>query len=122
MFVDEAKIWVKAGEGGHGCVSFRREKYIPKGGPDGGDGGKGGSIYFEAADDLDTLLDFSGKHHWQARNGQPGSGNNKQGASGDDLIIKVPPGTLIYDTDLNLLLKDLDEVEMKVRVCLGGKG
>jgi GTP-binding protein len=122
MFVDEAKIWIKAGDGGHGCVSFRREKFVPKGGPDGGDGGRGGSVYFEAVDNLDTLLDFAGKHHWQAQNGRPGSGSNKHGADGEDLIIKVPPGTLIYDTDLNLLLKDLKEVGMKVRVCRGGRG
>ncbi len=122
MFIDRAQIWVKAGDGGHGCVSFRREKFIPKGGPDGGDGGHGGNVYFEAVDNLDTLLDFAGKHHWQARNGQPGSGNNKTGADGDDLIIKVPPGTLLYDTDLDLLLKDMNETGLKVRVCLGGKG
>jgi len=122
MFIDRAQIWVKAGDGGHGCVSFRREKFIPKGGPDGGDGGNGGNVYFQAVENLDTLLDFAGKHHWQARNGQPGSGNNKFGANGDDLIIKVPPGTLIYDTDLDLLLKDMSEIGMKVRVCLGGKG
>jgi GTP-binding protein len=122
MFIDQAKIWIKAGDGGHGCVSFRREKFLPKGGPDGGDGGRGGNVYFQAVENLDTLLDFAGKHHWQARNGQPGSGNNKHGASGDDLVIKVPPGTLIYDTDLDLLLKDLNEVDLKVRVCLGGRG
>jgi len=122
MFIDRAQIWVKAGDGGHGCVSFRREKFIPKGGPDGGDGGNGGNIYFEAVENLDTLLDFAGKHHWQAQNGQPGSGNNKHGANGEDLIIKVPPGTLIYDTDLDLMLKDMNEIGMKVRVCLGGKG
>ena len=122
MFIDRAQIWVKAGDGGHGCVSFRREKFIPKGGPDGGDGGRGGNVYFEAAENLDTLLDFAGKHHWQARNGRPGSGNNKFGANGEDLIIKVPPGTLIYDTDLDLLLKDMNETGMKVRVCLGGRG
>ncbi|TKJ35458.1 MAG: GTPase ObgE [Planctomycetes bacterium B3_Pla] len=122
MFVDETKIWIKAGDGGHGCVSFRREKFIPKGGPDGGNGGNGGNIYFQAVENLDTLLDFAGKHHWQAENGQPGSGKNKYGASGQDLIIKVPPGTLIYDTDLDLLLKDLNEIDLKVRVCRGGKG
>jgi GTP-binding protein len=122
MFIDEVTIWIKAGDGGHGCVSFRRLKFIPKGGPDGGDGGRGGNIYFQAVENLDTLLDFSGKHHWQARNGQPGSGNNKHGADGEDLIIKVPPGTLIYDTDLDLLLKDMNEPGLKVRVCLGGKG
>jgi len=122
MFVDEAQIWIKAGDGGHGCVSFRREKFIPKGGPDGGDGGDGGNVYFQAVDDLDTLIDFAGKHHWQAQRGQPGSSNNKHGANGDDLVIKVPPGTLIYDTDLDLLLKDLNEIDVKVRVCRGGRG
>jgi GTP-binding protein len=122
MFIDRAQIWIKAGDGGHGCVSFRRERFIPKGGPDGGDGGNGGNVYFQAVENLDTLLDFAGKHHWQAQNGQPGSGNNKHGANGDDLIIKVPPGTLIYDTDLDLLLKDMNEIGLKIRVCRGGKG
>ena len=122
MFVDQAKIWIKAGDGGHGCVSFRREKFIPKGGPDGGDGGDGGDVYFQAVENLDTLIDFAGKHHWQAQKGQQGSGNNKHGANGDDLVIKVPPGTLIYDTDLDLLLKDLSEIDLKVRVCRGGRG
>lgn len=122
MFVDEAQIWVKAGDGGNGCVSFRREKFVPKGGPDGGDGGRGGHVYFEAAGDLDTLLDFAGKHHWRAENGRAGQGSNKSGADGQDLVIRVPPGTLIYDTDWNLLLKDLNEVGMRVLVCKGGKG
>ncbi|MHC4538042.1 MAG: GTPase ObgE, partial [Planctomycetota bacterium] len=122
MFIDEAKIQVTAGNGGHGCLSFRREKFIPKGGPDGGNGGRGGNVYFQAVDNLDTLLDFAGKHHWKAQNGQPGSGRNKYGANGQDLIIKVPPGTLIYDTDLDLLLKDMNEVGLKVCVCRGGKG
>lgn len=122
MFIDEAQIWVKAGDGGNGCVSFRREKFIPKGGPDGGDGGRGGSVYFQAVENLDTLMDFTGKHHWQARNGRPGSGSNKHGADGEDLVINVPPGTLIYDIDLNLLLKDLDKVGMKVCICRSGKG
>lgn len=122
MFVDEAQIWVKAGDGGHGCVSFRREKFIPKGGPDGGDGGKGGDVYFQAVDNVDTLSDFTGKHHWQAQKGQPGSGNNKHGASGSDLVIKVPPGTLIYDADLDLMLKDMNELGLKVCVCRGGRG
>jgi GTP-binding protein len=122
MFIDEAQIWVKAGDGGNGCVSFRREKFIPKGGPDGGDGGKGGDVFFQAFANIDTLIDFAGKHNWQAKNGQPGSGNNKHGASGDDLVIKVPPGTLIYDTDLDLMLKDLNEVGLKVCICRGGRG
>jgi GTP-binding protein len=122
MFIDEAQIWIKAGDGGDGCVSFRREKFIPKGGPDGGDGGRGGSVYFQTVENLDTLMDFTGKHHWRAENGQPGSGKNKHGADGEDLIITVPPGTLIYDCDLNLMLKDLSKVAMKVRICRGGRG
>ena len=122
MFIDEVQIWVKAGDGGDGCVSFRREKFIPKGGPDGGDGGRGGSVYFQTVENLDTLMDFTGKHHWRAENGQPGSGKNKHGANGEDLIITVPPGTLIYDCDLDLMLKDLSKVAMKVRICRGGRG
>jgi len=123
MFVDEAKIWIKAGDGGNGCMSFRRERYLPKGGPDGGDGGKGGDVWFEAVDDVDTLSEFSGKHHWRAKNGQQGLGSNKFGACGDDLVIRVPPGTLIYDMDLDdLLLQDLNELGMKVRVAKGGRG
>ena len=103
-------------------MSFRREKFVPKGGPDGGNGGRGGSVYFQAVKNLDTLIDFAGKHHWHAQNGQPGSGSNKHGANGQDLIIPVPPGTLIYDVDLDLLLKDLSEVGLKVRICRGGRG
>jgi GTPase len=122
MFIDEAKIWVKAGDGGNGCLSFRREKYIPKGGPDGGDGGRGGDVYFETDENLDTLLDFAGKHHWQAKNGKDGEGSNKHGADGQDLVIKVPPGTLIYDMDTDLMLKDMNKAGMKVCICDGGKG
>jgi len=122
MFIDEAKIWVKAGNGGNGCLSFRREKFVPKGGPDGGNGGRGGNVYFQTVENLDTLLDFAGKHHWQAKNGYDGQGNNKTGADGNDLIINVPPGTLIYDTDIDLLLKDLNKVSMKVCICRGGRG
>ena len=122
MFVDEAQIWVKAGDGGDGCVSFRREKFIPKGGPDGGDGGRGGHVCFEAVDDLDTLLDFAGKHHWKAKNGGHGQGSNKHGADGDDLVVRVPAGTLIYDTDIDLMIKDLSEPGIRVVVCKGGKG
>ena len=122
MFIDQAEIWVKAGNGGNGCLSFRREKFMPKGGPDGGNGGSGGSIYFVATSDVDTLLDFSGKHHWQAKNGNDGEGCNRIGASGDDLIIKVPLGTLIYDMDLDLLIKDLNEEGKEICVCKGGRG
>jgi GTP-binding protein len=122
MFIDEAKISVKAGNGGGGCMSFRREKYVPKGGPDGGNGGKGGDVYFLTDENLDTLLDFAGKHNWKAQNGKAGQGSNMTGADGEDLIIKVPPGTLIYDDELNLLLKDMKEAGMKVLICRGGKG
>ncbi len=122
MFIDEVQIWVKAGGGGNGCVSFRREKFIPKGGPDGGDGGRGGNVYLQAVENLDTLIDFAGKHHWRAQNGQPGSGKNKHGSNGQDLIINVPAGTLIYDVDLDLLLKDLNKVGLKVCICRSGKG
>ena len=122
MFVDEAKIHVKAGDGGNGKVSFRREKYVPNGGPDGGDGGKGGDLIFLADANLDTLLDFAGKHNWRAQNGEPGTNKNCTGANGDDLIIRVPPGTLIFDADYDLLLKDLNENGMKVCICQGGKG
>ena len=122
MFIDEAKIWVKAGDGGHGCLSFRREKFIPKGGPDGGDGGKGGDVYFETDESVDTLLDFAGKHHWQAERGYEGQGANKHGANGDDLVVKIPVGTQIYDADLDLMLKDMDSPDMKVCICKGGRG
>ncbi len=122
MFIDQAQIYVKAGDGGNGCVSFRREKYVPKGGPDGGDGARGGNVYFQAVENIDTLIDFAGKHHWKAQNGGPGLGKNKYGAQGPDLVIPVPAGTLIYDTDLQLLLKDLNKPAIKICVCRGGKG
>ena len=122
MFIDEVQIYVKAGDGGHGCLSFRREKFMPKGGPDGGDGGRGGHIYFVAVEDVDTLTDFTGQHHWRAQNGQSGMGQNKHGADGEDLIIKVPPGTLIIDQDIDLVLRDLTEIDQQVRVCRGGNG
>lgn len=122
MFVDEATIHVKAGDGGHGCVSFRREKYVPKGGPDGGDGGHGGSVVFVADSSKDTLLDFSGKHHWNAPKGQPGMGKKMAGVAGVDLVIPVPPGTLIFDSDHEILLADLDELGKQIVIARGGKG
>jgi GTP-binding protein len=122
MFVDEAVILVKAGDGGDGCVSFRREKYIPKGGPDGGDGGDGGSIVMVADPNKDTLLDFASRHHWRAKRGQGGMGKKMSGLSGDDLIIHVPPGTLVFDAEHQLLLADLDAPERRVVVAQGGKG
>src|SRR5207248_1981195 len=122
MFVDEATIHVKAGDGGDGCVSFRREKYIPKGGPDGGDGGNGGSIIFVADVNKGTLLDFAGKHHWKSKRGEGGMGKRMAGASGPDLIIQVPHGTLIFDSQEQILLADLDEPEKRVIIARGGKG
>lgn len=122
MFIDEAKITVKAGNGGPGCVSFRREKYEARGGPDGGDGGRGGNVYFVVDPAIDTLLDFSGRHNWEAGNGLPGEGANRHGCDGEDLYIPVPPGTLIYDQEFDLLLKDMNEPGMTVRICRGGNG
>jgi GTP-binding protein len=122
MFVDEAIIRVKAGDGGAGCVSFRREKFIPKGGPDGGDGGDGGDVVFVADVNKNTLLDFSGRHHWKAQRGEAGMGKKMYGPSGDDLVINVPPGTLIFDTDHGTLLADLDAPEKRVVIARGGKG
>jgi GTPase len=122
MFVDEAEISVKAGDGGAGCVAFRREKYVPKGGPDGGDGGDGGSVYFVADPGENTLLDFASKHHWRAPRGEAGQGKKMAGRSGEDLVIRVPPGTLIYDKEHGILLADLDQPHKKVLVAQGGKG
>jgi GTPase len=122
LFVDEAKIFVRSGHGGHGCVSFRREKYVPKGGPDGGDGGDGGSVYLEARSGIDTLLDLASKHHWRAENGRPGEGSNRHGKSGDDLIVPVPVGTLVYDAETDRPLKDLVQDGERVCVARGGRG
>jgi GTPase len=122
MFVDEATIYVKAGDGGNGCVSFRREKYVPKGGPEGGDGGRGGSVILVADAGKDTLLDFSGRHHWKAKNGDGGQGKKMAGHDGADLVIQVPPGTLIYDADLGSLLSDLDVPEKRITIARGGHG
>jgi GTP-binding protein len=122
MFIDEATIYVRAGDGGHGCVSFRREKFVPRGGPDGGDGGKGGDVVFLADPSIDTLLDFAYRRHLVARNGRPGQGKNKTGASGEDLEVRVPPGTVVYDCDTDLLLRDLNEANERVRVAAGGRG
>jgi GTP-binding protein len=122
MFVDEAKIHVKAGSGGGGCVSFRREKYVPKGGPDGGDGGDGGSVVFVADVNKNTLLDFAGRHHWHAQKGQAGLGKKMYGKTADDLVIYVPVGTLIYDLDQGILIADLNEAEKRVVIARGGKG
>lgn len=122
MFIDEAEIVVKAGDGGHGCVSFRREKFIPHGGPDGGDGGHGGSVFMVAEEGVDTLLDFAGKHHWKAESGVAGTGKNMTGKRGEDLYIKVPVGTLIHDRNRGIIIKDLAVAGQIVRVARGGRG
>ncbi len=122
MFVDEAKIFVKAGDGGAGCVSFRREKYIPKGGPDGGDGGNGGSVIFVADENKNTLLDFAGRHHWIAPRGMHGMGAKMYGKAGEDLIVHVPIGTLVYDADAGILLADMEVHGREVVIAQGGKG
>jgi GTPase len=122
VFVDEAVIHVKAGDGGDGCVSFRREKYVPKGGPDGGDGGDGGSVILEADNNKNTLMDFAGRHHWKAKRGTAGMGKKMAGVGGDDLLIHVPPGTLVFDAELGVLLADLDAAGKQVVAARGGKG
>ncbi len=122
MLVDKAEIYARAGKGGHGCVSFRREKFVPKGGPDGGDGGDGGSVYAVATEGVDTLLDFKGRHHWIARNGQPGMGKKMAGPKGEDLILELPVGTLIHDRNTGILIKDLSTVDKPVCIARGGKG
>jgi GTP-binding protein len=122
MFVDEAEIYVKAGDGGNGAVRFRREAGTPRGGPNGGDGGDGGSVILRARPGLDTLLDVRGHHHWRAEVGEPGGSKDMSGAAGRDLVIDLPPGTLVYDKTLGLLLKDLNQQGMEVVIARGGKG
>ncbi len=122
MFIDEAKVTVQAGNGGNGCCSFRREKYVPRGGPDGGDGGRGGSIIFEADGALNTLQPFRFQPLWRAARGKHGQGSNKTGRSAPDLVVKVPPGTLIFDEQRVMLLADLAEPGARYTVAEGGRG
>ena len=122
MFVDEVKITVIAGSGGNGCMSFRREKFIPHGGPNGGDGGNGGNVVLIADDSLNTLHHLAGKHHWRAERGIHGMGKDRHGRCGKDVLIPVPPGTMIYDDDHGILLKDLTEPNQQVVIAKGGRG
>lgn len=122
MFTDYVKIYVKAGNGGNGAISFRHEKYVAAGGPDGGDGGKGGDVYFKVDKDANTLIEFRFNKKFKANNGENGSGAKKYGKSADDLIIPVPIGTVIKDAQTNEILADLDEPEEKVLLLKGGKG
>ncbi len=119
-FVDEAIIKIEAGNGGHGCLSFRREKFIPFGGPDGGDGGDGGSIFLVADKGLNTLVDFRYKRNYKAENGQCGMGGNCTGKKGDDLMIRVPVGTMVYDIDSGELLGDVNQVDARFLIAQGG--
>ena len=121
-FVDEASIHVLAGNGGHGCLSFRREKYIERGGPDGGDGGHGGSVYLVADSSLNTLADFRMARKFKAETGQGGSGRNKTGKSGDDLDVHIPCGTVVHDVDTGELICDLTEEGQRQMVAEGGRG
>ena len=109
-FLDEAKVYIRSGDGGNGCVSFRREKFIEFGGPNGGDGGKGGDVIAEAVDGLNTLIDYRYQQHFKAKNGRGGMGKDRHGASGDDVVLKVPVGTQIYEEDGETLLADLDQL------------
>ena len=121
-FLDQAKIYLKSGDGGRGCVSFRREKYIEFGGPNGGDGGKGGSVYFIAVENLNTLIDFRYQQHFKAQNGQHGMGSEMSGAKGEDLIIKVPVGTEIVADDGETVIADMVEPGQTFMIAKGGDG
>jgi len=122
MFVDEVEIQVQAGRGGDGCMSFRREKYAPRGGPDGGDGGDGGSVIVRAEEAVDSLTALVHRKQWKAGSGEPGRGAQCHGASADDLVIRVPPGTLVIDAAGGFVLKDLVRAGEEVVVARGGKG
>jgi len=121
-FLDEAKVYVKSGDGGAGAVAFRREKSIEFGGPEGGDGGRGGDIVFECAGNLNTLIDFRYRQHLKAGKGNHGMGKNRTGAGGDDLVIKIPVGTQVLDEDHDTLLVDMTEIGQRFVICQGGDG
>ena len=121
-FLDEAKIYVRSGDGGNGCVSFRREKFIEFGGPNGGDGGKGGDVIAEAVDGLNTLIDYRYQQHFKAKNGRAGMGKDRHGANGDDIVLKVPAGTQIYDEGDGTLLADLTQAGQSTVLARGGNG
>ena len=121
-FLDQAKIYVRSGDGGAGCVSFRREKFIEFGGPDGGDGGRGGDVVAECVDGLNTLIDYRYQQHFKAKTGMHGMGKNRAGGRGADAILKVPIGTQIFEEDAETLIADLTEVSQRVVICKGGNG
>ena len=122
MLIDEAKIEIKAGNGGNGAVSFRREKYVPRGGPDGGDGGDGGSVIIISSNNVDTLFEYSKNKIFKAKNGASGAKSQRTGKSGEDLILKVPTGTELYDAKSDQLIADLNHEGMQNTIARGGKG
>lgn len=122
QFIDQAKIHIQSGPGGHGCCSFRREKYIPYGGPNGGDGAKGGDVYIEANPHLNTLVDFRHKVHFKAQKGGHGQGSNKAGRSGEDLTLQVPLGTQVFDETGTILLTDITDTGQRICLAKGGDG
>ncbi len=121
-FLDEAKIFVKSGDGGNGCLGFRREKFIEYGGPDGGNGGKGGSVWVETSDNLNTLIDYRYQQHFKALKGQNGSGRNRTGGDAPDVVLKVPVGTQIFEEDKETLVVDMDQPGMRFRLLKSGDG
>ncbi len=121
-FLDECKIYLRSGNGGNGAVSFRREKFIEFGGPNGGDGGRGGSVWIEAVDGLNTLIDYRYKQHFKAQSGRPGEGQDRTGANGEDAVLRVPVGTQVFEDDKETLLADLTEVGQRVKLLSGGNG
>ncbi|MCG6884965.1 MAG: GTPase ObgE [Silicimonas sp.] len=121
-FLDLARVTIRSGSGGNGCISFRREKFVEFGGPDGGDGGRGGDVWAEAVDGLNTLIDFRYQQHFFAKNGQGGSGRQRTGKDGDDIVLRVPVGTEILDEDEETVIADLTEVGQRVRLAAGGNG
>ena len=122
VFIDRATIFVRGGRGGGGCISLRREKYIAKGGPDGGDGGKGGDVIVVADPQANTLIDLTHHPHYRARNGGNGSGKSMHGGDGEDIIVRVPRGTMIHDADTGVIIADVSEPDQRVIVARGGKG
>ena len=121
-FLDLTKVYIRSGSGGNGCISFRREKYIEYGGPDGGDGGGGGSVWAEAVDGLNTLIDFRYQQHFFAKNGQGGTGRQRTGKDGDDIVLRVPVGTEILDEDQETVIVDMTELGQRVELARGGNG
>jgi GTP-binding protein len=121
-FLDQAKVFIRSGDGGAGSISFRREKFIEFGGPDGGDGGRGGDVFVECVDGLNTLIDYRYQQHFKARPGTHGMGKNRAGGKGDDVLLKVPMGTQIFDEDGETLIADLTQLGQKIRLAKGGNG